>query len=93
MREAFRAVWANAYVKVGVGLLVAYLSIRVFVHLLTPLIMSKSTRLHPVTAILAVIGGFAVGGLVTAIFAVPLVAFAKALFVDRSQTSGYCRRG
>ena len=62
-------------------------------HLLTPLIMSRSTKLHPVTVILAVIGGFAVGGLVTAIFAVPLVAFAKVLFVDRYQASRYYQQG
>ncbi len=62
-------------------------------HLLTPLIMSRSTTLHPVTVILAVIGGFAVGGLVTAIFAVPLVAFAKVLFVERYQTSRTYQQG
>jgi predicted PurR-regulated permease PerM len=51
-------------------------------HILTPQILSRSTQLHPVTVMLAVIGGFAFGGLVAAIFAVPLVAFAKALFEE-----------
>jgi predicted PurR-regulated permease PerM len=62
-------------------------------HLLTPLIMAKSTSLHPVTVILAVMGGFAFGGLVTAVFAVPLVAFAKVLFVERYHASRYYRLG
>jgi predicted PurR-regulated permease PerM len=51
-------------------------------HILTPQILSRSTQLHPVTVMLAVIGGFAFGGLVAAIFAVPLVAFVKVLFEE-----------
>jgi predicted PurR-regulated permease PerM len=51
-------------------------------HLLTPQILSRSTSLHPVTVMVAVIGGFAFGGLVAAIFAVPVVAFAKVLYEE-----------
>jgi predicted PurR-regulated permease PerM len=51
-------------------------------HILTPQILSRSTQLHPVTVMLAVIGGFAFGGLVAAIFAVPLVAFVKVLIEE-----------
>ena len=84
---------AGGWLQVLLVLVIFVVANQIDNHLLTPLIMSKSTTLHPVTVILAVIGGFAVGGLVTAIFAVPLVAFAKVLFVDRYQTSRYYQQG
>ncbi len=60
-------------------------------HVLTPLVLSRSTSLHPVTVILAVIGGFAFGGLLAAILAVPVVAFTKALFEMHYKTSDFYR--
>ena len=84
---------AGGWLQVVLVLVIFVVANQIDNHLLTPLIMSKSTSLHPVTVILAVIGGFAVGGLVTAIFAVPLVAFAKVLFVERYQASRYYRQG
>lgn len=51
-------------------------------HVLTPLILAKSTTLHPVTVVLGVIAGFAVAGFVGSIVAVPLIAFLKALYTD-----------
>jgi len=62
-------------------------------HVITPMVLSKSTRLHPVTVILAVIGGFAAGGLLAAIFAVPIVAFVKGLYVERYLQSRFYREG
>jgi len=62
-------------------------------HVLTPQILSRSTRLHPVTVIVAIIGGFAFGGLVAAIFAVPLVAFAKAIYTEHYLGSRFYREG
>lgn len=62
-------------------------------HLLTPQILSRSTRLHPVTVIVAIIGGFALGGLVAAIFAVPVVAFAKAIYTEHYLGSRFYREG
>jgi len=84
---------AGGWLQVLLVLVIFVVANQIDNHLLTPLIMSKSTTLHPVTVILAVIGGFAVGGLVTAIFAVPLVAFAKVLFVDRYQASRTYQQG
>jgi len=60
-------------------------------HVLTPMVLSKSTKLHPAVVILAVIGGFAAGGIVAAILAVPVVAFAKALYLRYYQTSAFYR--
>lgn len=62
-------------------------------HLLTPYVLSRSTRLHPVTVILAVIGGFAFGGIVAAILAVPLVAFLTVLIERHYKTSRLYRDG
>ena len=62
-------------------------------HVLTPLVLSRSTRLHPVTVIVAIIGGFAFGGLVAAIFAVPVVAFAKAVYAEHYLESRFYREG
>jgi predicted PurR-regulated permease PerM len=84
---------AGGWLQVSLVLVTFVVANQIDNHLLTPLIMSKSTKLHPVTVILAVIGGFAVGGLVTAVVAVPLVAFAKVLFVDHYQASRYYRAG
>jgi len=62
-------------------------------HVLTPMVLSRSTRLHPVTVMLAVIGGFAVGGLWTAIFAVPLVSFVKVMFTEHYLKTRFYREG
>jgi predicted PurR-regulated permease PerM len=62
-------------------------------HVLTPMILSRSTRLHPVTVMLAVIGGFAVGGLWTAVFAVPIVAFLKVLYIEHYLETRFYREG
>lgn len=84
---------AGGWLQVVLVLVIFVVANQIDNHLLTPLIMSKSTKLHPVTVILAVIGGFAVGGIVMAVFAVPIVAFAKALFIDRYQASRFYQQG
>ena len=56
-------------------------------HVLTPLVLAKSTTLHPITVVLAVIAGFAVAGFVGSIVAVPVVAFAKAVYTEHLRRS------
>ncbi len=51
-------------------------------HVLTPLILGRTTDLHPVTVIIAVVGGFSAFGLVGGILAVPVCAFIKVLYVE-----------
>ncbi len=87
-------------IALGDGWLQVLLVIVVFVvanqidaHGLTPLILSRTTELHPVTVILAVLGGFAYGGVVAAILAVPAVGFVKALYVAYYLPSTFYRRG
>lgn len=62
-------------------------------QLLTPLVMAKSTHLEPVTVLLSVIAGFAVGGIFLAIIAVPIAAFVKVLYTERYLSSHFYRNG
>jgi len=56
-------------------------------NILGPFILSKSTNLHPVTVLLAILAGAGMFGLVGALFAVPFVAFVKLLIEDYLLTS------
>ena len=60
-------------------------------HVLTPMVLSKATKLHPIVVILAVLGGFAVGGLVGGIVSVPVVAFLHAMYLQYYTTSDFYR--
>lgn len=69
--------------------LTALLAVVVFIvanqlegNLLSPMILSRSTNLHPVTVLLAIMAGLGVYGLVGALLAVPLVALSKVLLED-----------
>lgn len=46
-------------------------------HLLQPFLMGRAVKLHPLAVLLAIAIGIVVGGIVGALFAVPLLAFAK----------------
>jgi predicted PurR-regulated permease PerM len=48
-------------------------------HVFAPQILSKSTDLNPISIILAILSGLALGGVLGALLAVPLVALAKLL--------------
>lgn len=69
--------------------LTAVLAIVVFVianqleaHVLSPLILSRSTNLHPVTVLLAIMAGLGLMGLVGALLAVPVVALIKVVLEE-----------
>ncbi len=69
--------------------LTAVLAIGVFLvanqlegHVLSPIILSRSTDLHPVTVLLAIMAGLGLMGLVGALLAVPVVALIKVLLED-----------
>ena len=71
----------------------AVLAILVFIaanqiegNLLSPLILSRSVRLHPVTVLLAIIAGFGLLGFVGALLAVPVVALVKVLLEEYLRT-------
>lgn len=51
-------------------------------HVLSPLILSRSTNLHPVTVLLAIMAGLGLMGLMGALLAVPLVALTKVVLEE-----------
>src|SRR5690606_3483663 len=69
--------------------LTAILAIAVFIlanqleaNILSPMILSRSTNLHPVTVLFAIMTGLSLYGLVGALVAVPVVALGKVLIED-----------
>ncbi|HET8984408.1 MAG TPA: AI-2E family transporter, partial [Trueperaceae bacterium] len=69
--------------------LTAVLAIVVFIvanqlegNVLSPMILSRSTNLHPVTVLLAIMTGLGLFGIVGALLAVPTVAFLKVIMED-----------
>ncbi len=83
----------GGWVQVILVLVVFVVANQIDTHALTPLVLSRSTELHPVTVMLAVVAGFALGGLVVAILAVPAVAFLKALYDEYYTKSDFYRSG
>ena len=51
-------------------------------HLLSPLILSRNTNLHPITVMLAIMAGVGLMGLLGALIAVPLAAMIKVIMDD-----------
>lgn len=73
---------AVALVDQGIWIAVAMLGVVLLVqqaesNLLQPLLMSRALKLHPVAVLLAVSAGTIIGGVVGALFAVPVVAVAN----------------
>ncbi len=51
-------------------------------HVLSPLILSRNTNLHPLTVMLAIMAGIGLMGLLGALLAVPIVALVKVVAED-----------
>lgn len=83
----------GGWVQVVLVLVVFVIANQIDTHVLTPMVLSRSTQLHPVTVMLAVVAGFALGGIWIAVLAVPAVAFLKALYGVYYTKSGFYRRG
>lgn len=80
----------------GVGQALAMLAVVVVVqqiegNLLQPIIQSRFVALHPLTIILAVTAGGALGGLVGLLIAVPVVAVVMAALVDLREGAFFAR--
>lgn len=84
---------AGGWVQVILVLVVFVVANQIDAHVLTPLVLSRSTELHPVTVMLAVVAGFSLGGILAAILSVPTVAFVKALYEEHYAKSGFYRNG
>ncbi len=70
--------WTPVLLVVGVFVVVNQIDN----HVLTPMILGRTTQLHPVTVIVAVLGGFSAFGLLGGILAVPVCAFIKVLYSE-----------
>jgi len=56
-------------------------------HLLSPIVLGRTTDLHPVTVVLAILSGLALFGIAGALVAVPLTALIKLLLSEYYYTS------
>lgn len=64
------------------AVLVFILANQLEAHLLSPLILSRSTNLHPITVMLSIMAGVGLMGLLGALVAVPVVAMVKVVLED-----------
>ncbi|MDM7324882.1 MAG: AI-2E family transporter [Thermus sp.] len=79
--------------QVLLALLVLWLANQVEGNLLGPLIVGRATRLHPVTAIAAILVGATLFGLWGALLGVPAAAFLKVLLEEYYKKSRLYREG
>ncbi|ADV68700.1 AI-2E family transporter [Deinococcus maricopensis] len=73
---------AAGWLKVVLVIVVFVFANQIEAHLLSPMILGKSTNLHPVTVILAILAGVTLYGIVGALVAVPLAALGKLLIEE-----------
>ncbi|MEZ4606504.1 MAG: AI-2E family transporter [Deinococcales bacterium] len=62
-------------------------------HVLSPLILGRSSRLHPVTILLVILLGAKLFGLFGAIFSIPIITFLKLIYLNYYQKSSFYRKG
>lgn len=65
-----------------VGVLIVFALVQSIEPLLTPIILSKGTKLHPVTVLIALLAGGSMFGLLGAIISVPLASTVKILLEE-----------
>ena len=71
------ALVALGWVKALIMLACIILVVEIEGHVLQPFLMGRAVKLHPLAVLLAIAIGIILGGVVGALFAVPLLAFAK----------------
>jgi len=71
------ALVALGWVKALIMLAATILVMEVESHVLQPFLMGRAVKLHPLAVLLAIATGIVLGGIIGALFAVPLLAFAK----------------
>jgi predicted PurR-regulated permease PerM len=62
-------------------------------HVLEPLVLGRTVRLHPTTVVIALLLGLHFGGVLGALLAVPLMGFAKLLVDEYYRKSRFYREG
>lgn len=76
------AVSAGGLVKIIIVVVVFVLANQIEGHLLSPIVLGRTTDLHPVTVVLAILCGLALMGIVGALLAVPVAALGKLLLKE-----------
>lgn len=71
------ALVALGWVKALIMLAAIIAVVEIEGHLLQPFLMGRAVKLHPLAVLLAIAVGIILGGIVGALFAVPMLAFAK----------------
>ena len=65
--------WVQALIMLGAIILV----MQIEGHLLQPFLLGRAVKIHPLAVLFAIAIGIVLGGIVGALFAVPMLAFAK----------------
>ncbi len=73
---------AGGFVKLIVVVVVFVVANQVEGHILSPMVLGRTTNLHPVTVIIAILMGLTLMGIVGALLAVPLAALGKLLLQE-----------
>lgn len=73
---------AGGLVKLIVVVVVFVLANQIEGHILSPMVLGRTTNLHPVTVIIAILMGLTLMGIVGALLAVPLAALGKLLLQE-----------
>ncbi|HEY0240952.1 MAG TPA: AI-2E family transporter [Friedmanniella sp.] len=71
------ALVALGWIKALIMLACVVLVMEIESHVLQPFLMGRAVKLHPLAVLFAIAIGIVLGGIVGALFAVPLLAFAK----------------
>ncbi len=81
--------WVNVLLTLGVLVLANQLE----AHLFGPLILARATAIHPLTAIISILLGASLFGILGALAAVPTAAFLKMIYTDYYLESRFHREG
>ncbi len=65
--------WVQALFMLGAIILV----MQIEGHVLQPFLLGRAVKIHPLAVLLAIAIGIVLGGIIGALFAVPMLAFAK----------------
>ena len=76
------AATAGGVFKLAIVVVVFVVANQIEGHLLSPMVLGRTTNLHPVTVIIAILVGLSLMGIVGALLAVPLAALGKLLLQE-----------
>ncbi len=84
---------AGGLIKLLIVVVVFVVANQIEGHLLSPMVLGRTTNLHPVTVIIAILVGLTLMGIVGALLAVPLAALGKLLLQEYYYPSRVYKEG